>query len=61
MQLEFQKVLSVMDLSLVLPHAARRAKLHAALAARRTQSERRTVNAPTLLLLLLLLLSWIRT
>lgn len=39
MKLEFQKSLSVMDHSLVLPHAVSRSKLHTALAAQRKESE----------------------
>ncbi|KAM7005653.1 limbin-like isoform 2-T2 [Tautogolabrus adspersus] len=39
MKLEFQKCLSVMDRSLVLPHAVSRTKLHTALAAQRKESE----------------------
>ncbi|XP_034539424.1 limbin-like isoform X2 [Notolabrus celidotus] len=39
MKLEFQKCLSIMDLSLVLPHAVSRTKLHTALAAQRKESE----------------------
>ncbi|KAG7271131.1 hypothetical protein CRUP_020008, partial [Coryphaenoides rupestris] len=39
MKLEFHKCVSVMDRCLVLPHAASRAKLHAALAACRTEAE----------------------
>ncbi|XP_074521708.1 limbin-like [Halichoeres trimaculatus] len=39
MKLEFQKSLSVMDHSLVLPHAVSRAKLQTALAAQRKESE----------------------
>jgi len=39
MKLEFHKCVSVMDRCLVLPHAASRAKLHAALAAYRKEAE----------------------
>ncbi|XP_041639438.1 limbin-like isoform X2 [Cheilinus undulatus] len=42
MKLEFQKSFSVMDRSLVLPHAVSRTKLHTALAARRKESEQKT-------------------
>ncbi|CAL8340825.1 unnamed protein product [Merluccius merluccius] len=44
MKLEFHKCLSVMDRCLVLPHAGTRAKLHAALAAWRTERELQAEN-----------------
>ncbi|CAJ1051562.1 limbin-like isoform X1 [Xyrichtys novacula] len=44
MKLEFQKCLSVMDHSLVLPHAVSRAKLHTALAAQRKESEQQMLH-----------------
>ncbi|KAF7668576.1 hypothetical protein LDENG_00002100 [Lucifuga dentata] len=44
MKLEFQQCLSVMDRSLVLPHAISRAKLHTFLAAWRKESEQQMEN-----------------
>ncbi|XP_020503588.1 limbin isoform X2 [Labrus bergylta] len=44
MKLEFQKCLSVMDRSLVLPHAVSRTKLHTALAAQRMESEQQMTS-----------------
>ena len=44
MKLEFHKCLSVMDRCLVLPHAGTRAKLHAALAAWRKETELQAEN-----------------
>uniref|UniRef100_UPI0037E84C73 limbin-like n=1 Tax=Semicossyphus pulcher TaxID=241346 RepID=UPI0037E84C73 len=47
LKLEFQKCLSVMDRSLVLPHAVSRTKLNNAVAARRKETEQHMMNVPS--------------